>query len=567
MQSLQDLPHEVLLNIFQHVGAEELAALSMTCRNFTEAICEPKLWKDVTYKDYLYKANIYPPNFIKFTHKIAEKYKWNTVYRLLMINKKEQFPFFWDDIEEIEKFKKDKFTLEKAPVSVIVFLLMKKLDATDMDEHLTFEREHWCELAIVLSSSPTISLYQLIRYLLDCAIGPYNTTIKNTDCKLSCVNIKKFDELLYEHGERKHYFAAFPPKSLFEESNNFIDELQPLNERMSKALFFDMTPLKVEQTALNIIFKILNHCNIFQDEFILIADLVQRKILRHKFQAVSMQGRILHLVKKGWYVNKKKRIHYKKYLSRFEFLDRNLTVEMMALKLTHREQAKLASKMLNEYLDNLQSRNRSPSRYNERKPYYNYLYSKNEEPGEPGRTLLIEELQSENLASYIVNMFSTISNIENHTCRVFMVTKFIDVSALLYKMNNFKSFKDLMEAVRGILTFQQKTGLSWKDIEYQALRKFVDLENLLDKEDNHKTYRDRINNLTQHCIPIMRIHAEELEEIEKAGIDIEREKQLEKKYKTKGNLQEHCNYLYFNLMKNDESAAFMSKLYHYFNRR
>ena len=220
--NMDRLAQELLLKIFSYLSAEDLASTSMTCRIFSKVGSDKILWESLTRKFCRKKSHEYNEAFLRLVYEIALTYSWRLSFKLLLVMENKWHPYFWDDIQQI----KESFENEDAPLSVIVYRLVKALDISKMDDFMTFTKDHWIELSLLMTSIPEISISNLLKTLLDIAVGPYKTKLVKSS-RITTATIRFLSII-------KNELDRHTEKSLFYGTERFIEDLEPTISQVNK---------------------------------------------------------------------------------------------------------------------------------------------------------------------------------------------------------------------------------------------------------------------------------------------------------------------------------------------
>ena len=531
--NMDRLAQELLLKIFSYLSAEDLASTSMTCRIFSKVGSDKILWESLTRKFCRKKSHEYNEAFLRLVHEIALTYNWRLSFKLLLVMENKWHPYFWDDIQQI----KEPFENEDEPLSVIVYRLVKALDISKMDDFMTFTKDHWIELSLVMTSIPEIPISNLLKTLLDIAVGPYKTKLVKSS-RITTATIRFLSII-------KNELDRHTEKSLFYGTERFIKDLVPTISQVNKEELFGMSQKNIELTVLNIIFHISKHIALTKVEIKCIEKMTSKMLPKFHCngEATGLCKKIKNLLQ---HLLQEKIPHHDDI--QVDFFNVEVTPYILALQMLHKEQLKLANIKLNDYLkDNIIGR---PNQTNHR----DNIFQRNAILDEDLKTGKIQNIQENSLVNYLLKRFTDLKQSQRHSLRVHFVHRLISVAEVLYQIRNYKSFKDIMEAIRGILTFKIKTGLSWFDVEYTALKKFVTLETILTRDNNFQVYRNDINSTSLHAIPILAVHLNELKAVQKTSNANEQKISC-------------SSYLHFDVITNSDKTKVIATIYSYFNRR
>ena len=530
---MDTLTQELLLKIFSYLSAEDLASTSMTCTIFSKVGSDKILWESLTRSFCREKSHEYNEAFLRLVNEIAVTYSWRLSFKLLLVMENQWHPYFWDDIQQI----KEPFETKDAPLSVIVYRLVKALDISKMDDFMTFTKDHWIELSLVMTSIPEISISHLLKTLLDIAVGPYKTKLvkssRITTATIRFLSISKNE--LYRYTE----------KSLFHGTKRFIKDLVPTISQVNKEELFGMSLKNIELTVLNIIFHISKHFALTKVEIKYIEKMTSKMLPKFHCneETTGLRKKIKNLLQ---HLLQENIPHHDDI--QVDFFSVEITPYMLALQMLHKEQLKLANIKLNDYLKgNITGRSNQTN-------HRDNIFQRNTTLDEGLKTGKIQNIQENNLVNYLVKKFTDLKQSEKHSLRVHFLHRLISAAEVLYQIRNYKSFKDIMEAIRGILTFKIKTGLSWFDVEYSALKKFVTLETTLTRDNNFQAYRNEINSTSLHAIPILAVHLNELKVLQKSSNANEQKISC-------------SSYLHFDIITNSDKSKVIATVYSYFNRR
>ena len=530
---MDTLTQELLLKIFSYLSAEDLASTSMTCRIFSKVGSDKILWESLTRSFCHEKSHEYNEAFLRLVNEIAVTYSWRLSFKLLLVMENQWHPYFWDDIQQI----KEPFETKDAPLSVIVYRLVKALDISKMDDFMTFTKDHWIELSLVMTSIPEISISHLLKTLLDIAVGPYKTKLVKSS-RITTATIRFLSII-------KNELYRYTEKSLFHGTKRFIKDLVPTISQVNKEELFGMSLKNIELTVLNIIFHISKHFALTKVEIKYIEKMTSKMLPKFHCneETTGLRKKIKNLLQ---HLLQENIPHHDDI--QVDFFSVEITPYMLALQMLHKEQLKLANIKLNDYLKgNITGRSNQTN-------HRDNIFQRNTTLDEGLKTGKIQNIQENNLVNYLVKKFTDLKQSVMHSVRVHFLHRLISAAEVLYQIRNYKSFKDIMEAIRGILTFKIKTGLSWFDVEYSALKKFVTLETTLTRDNNFQAYRNEINSTSLHAIPILAVHLNELKVLQKSSNANEQKISC-------------SSYLHFDIITNSDKSKVIATVYSYFNRR
>ena len=584
-RKMEALPNEILHQIIQKLNLREVCALAMCCRNLSEAAGYTMTWYRLTNQHFLCREK-FNKEVTSFIERLGKEHSWKTCFRLLFKIQNFRPAFFWDDAQEIDltwwgagklkanhrpstsevagnRRKRSFFAhtdsdsgqmpndllscSEVAAQLVHSFLREGTLNKSEDGWRLTKEQvQRLCLLYGTIHSD--FNLPKFIRVLLQIGMGPYDVGRDYCYCPLSTRTINRFymlryREELYRYKRLKDYRVRFE-----EECDSFLSDLKKTRFKSGWSEVFRSSKEDVQKAVLRVLVSILQHFELSISSLAKMSPFIEHcfKSYRWSSETASLRNWILNLLD----IANQKKARYKeaeidRKSIRKQLLDSNYDEHHVALRMTYQDQMNLTSYKLNEYIDSILLDKRRQD-----DEMYRALDLLEEEKLEVRRLLQLQEFS---LPSYLVKYFEQ-SLIVNKTKKV---QRLIDISERLHELKNYFSLKNLMQAIRGILSTKSKTNMSWGDIGFQYMKKFVSLETSVKADNDYLEYRREMDDSQEfHRIPLLVVHLREIQDELKRASE-ERDGSGEK------NLPDGCWY-YLEPKSTKKTLEMIGSLYHCF---
>jgi len=517
---LDALPNEIIYKVVRNLNVRDVCYLAMTCRCLCDAVSYDKIWRRFVDKHFIRREKI-NDDVHRFLHEFGERCSWKTCYRYLLKAQNFRPAFFWDDSHDLRVTKEPDqhlnqlVGLSKLTLDLVhAFLDIKSRKDADKQNANYDEEEVWRttkkqiqSLSVLHGTINDYSLPKLIKVLLQVGTGPYKLSASTPYQPITTVNINWFYQIRYKEELLRYRKCVLNTTEYRAEYEKFIKHA--LQKRFQSdscyAIFEDATKEQTESAVLRVLVSMLKHIHISSVIISKISLLVENsfKSSRWSLQSETSRKWVLGLLKSLSENNNNER--YKeteetRRTVRKHLLDASVQDRIVALELTYRDQMNLMSYKLNEYIDCfLLDKKRQEDEM------FRFLDMLDNEKLEVHR---LQQLQEMHLPMCIVKHFEQ-TFIVNKSKKI---QRLLDICECLYELNNFFSLKNILQGVRGVLSFKSRTNLTWGDIGFTYMKKFVRLERSVSAADDYKVYTDEINQTDAHCIPLLVVHLKQIQQ-------------------------------------------------------